>query len=1429
MSDIARDTQISYPDLIDDRYRVEKVLGKGGMAIVYHVVDIKTGREEALKQLSVKQDTHNLKEVAELFEHEFHILAQLAHPRVIEVYDFGKNVIGPYYTMELLDGGDIRELAPLPWKRVCSLFIDVCSALSLIHSRRQLHRDLTPSNVRCTRDGKAKLIDFGAMTPMGPCKQLIGTPPFTPPEVVGLQSIDARSDLYALGATIYYALTARTAYRAGSFQELRDAWRSRPLPPSAIVEDIPRELDDLVRSLINLDALARPINAAEVMEKLSAIAGMEIDNTLTVSQAYLSKPMLVGRNDQVVPVRRQMMQAINGTGTTFFIDGASGVGRSRFLDACVLEGRVVGATVLRADASDSYAGAWGAVKTLAAQLTDALPEIALEEAKPHIALLGQILPDLVRKLDAFKAATPGTLPPASLAATRSVPGSTFDHSAEIWSRGYSTRPPPPDERSSIPVRASRAPQELRPRIQTALIDWWLKVAEQRCLVVAVDDIHRMDEPSAACIALLSRRLSGVMMLLAVTAESDAPEGAPVAMKMLRLTDSVIHLGDLKLENTEKLMSSIFGETAHLKLVASRIQEISCGNPRAVMQLLQHLVDTGIIRYQTGAWALPGAIDAADLPASVNEALTAKARQLRAEALHLAQTIALDPDQRFSYDECQLLSGRCETGRLIRDLDELVAAEILSTDGLNYWLSQQGWAPILVDTTDEADKNALHLRMAEMFEKRGNDQFRVGQHLLSGGQSERALDVFIRFSEASRALTDKSPQAFSGLIQSLPKNWFETYQTAIGICETIGKPLASVYALRTRLSGLTAVTGNNDNTSLIRLIEQLSSESGVSSYYELGDSVDPQARLARAFEIAQQKYDTRSASERVLSPFEAIRELAKVLIQAIGQISTTYDFGLWQTLPSLKPYGALSPTLQVVDNLVQAIGHRIVSRCERACQAYREILERTAQPDRAGLEETHHMYLRFGVMRGVGMMEAAMGLSSALEWAQQIEIDPTHQVNAWRIRMLFYTWQGAASGADECKQRIERLQIENTPTQWFEGSHLGQEVFAYALSDDLTGIKQNLDDIKQVASAFSGWKSTLAYARGEYQRIRGDYHRALEELKGALEQTAPGRNHDWPYIASAYLRTLNALGQYEQTVVEGRRLIEAAKAQSLNFVVNYLQMPLAEAEARQGLGAEAVISADAVIASFNGFGTTGLSLGLAYETRAHVGALLKDDEAFERNAKLCAAQYQAGHNRALVAKYQKLMQEARGAMMEISAELACAADFTQMSMIAAQTQMATLLEGCSGPKERAARSLALLIKLANCTGGFLYIMKEQGPELSATDSQQAPPPEMETLVQDRLNEEIAGEEDITQEGDDDDDDEQDDESSLADTTDWATQMGDEYRSVLLGHNTSQGFAITGMAILVTNPRNEYIFPAETVEKVSRSLYDSGDAAKVYASE
>jgi serine/threonine protein kinase len=177
----ASDQNAAGPELVGGCYRIEVALGRGGMARVYRVLDERSGQRLALKQLVAEGDQSAA--LRSMFEHEYHTLVQLAHPCIVRVFDYGLNALSPYYTMELLEGADAREAnrsQALSVRQICVVLRDAASALALIHSRRMVHRDVSPRNLWCTPDGRAKLIDFGTLVAMGLQTQIVGTPPFVP-------------------------------------------------------------------------------------------------------------------------------------------------------------------------------------------------------------------------------------------------------------------------------------------------------------------------------------------------------------------------------------------------------------------------------------------------------------------------------------------------------------------------------------------------------------------------------------------------------------------------------------------------------------------------------------------------------------------------------------------------------------------------------------------------------------------------------------------------------------------------------------------------------------------------------------------------------------------------------------------------------------------------------------------------------------------------------------------------------------------------------------------------------------------------------------------------------------------------------------------------------------------------------------------------
>jgi serine/threonine protein kinase len=245
--------------------------------------------------------------------------------------------------MELLDGRDLSDLAPVTPPRACELLRDVASALAFLHTHRLVHRDLAPRNVRCTSEGRAKLIDFGVIASPGISGDIAGTPPVISPENVRGLPIDHRADLFGLGALAFFLLTGRHAFPARGLEDLESLWRGGPPPLSSFVPAAPPALVDLVTSLLRLDPLGRPATAAEVIVRLGAVAGLAPVPEVEVTHGYLSSAAMIGRQREVEALRRRLSKAQSCTGGAILIEGPSGRGKSRLLREMGLEAQLAGA------------------------------------------------------------------------------------------------------------------------------------------------------------------------------------------------------------------------------------------------------------------------------------------------------------------------------------------------------------------------------------------------------------------------------------------------------------------------------------------------------------------------------------------------------------------------------------------------------------------------------------------------------------------------------------------------------------------------------------------------------------------------------------------------------------------------------------------------------------------------------------------------------------------------------------------------------------------------------------------------------------------------------------------------------------------------------------------------------------------------------
>jgi serine/threonine protein kinase len=204
------------------RYEVEDELGTGGMAVVYLARDPYMQRQVAIKVLAYQLTSDALYQ--EYFQREAEVIAALEHPCIVPVFDFGRHGNQPYIVMRYMAGGSLQDRlnkGELKARDMAHIVERVAEGLDAAHARGIIHRDVKPANILFDVSGEAFLSDFGLAKSLNRSSGMtgalfVGTPEYMSPEQVRNERLDGRSDVYALGVTLYYALAGRLPYHDDS-------------------------------------------------------------------------------------------------------------------------------------------------------------------------------------------------------------------------------------------------------------------------------------------------------------------------------------------------------------------------------------------------------------------------------------------------------------------------------------------------------------------------------------------------------------------------------------------------------------------------------------------------------------------------------------------------------------------------------------------------------------------------------------------------------------------------------------------------------------------------------------------------------------------------------------------------------------------------------------------------------------------------------------------------------------------------------------------------------------------------------------------------------------------------------------------------------------------------------------------------------------
>lgn len=1315
------------------------------MAQVHRARDLSNGQLVGLKWLrQAEDDAHSQStQAADFLEREFHTLVQLAHPRIVKAFDYGVDPeYGPYYTMELLDGGDVRDLSPLPLEQACSLAYEACSALAFLHSRRLIHRDITPRNIRRTNDGQAKLIDFGLLSAFGPGGLIVGTPPYMAPEVVNLVALDGRCDLFALGGTLYFALTGRVAYPARRVQQLHDIWRSAPVPPSRLVAGIPRELDALVLELLRPNAGARPKNAAEVMDRLRPFVP-SVPDELRTAQAYLSTPTLVERGQEVAVFRKGARKMLRVRGASLLIEGDSGTGRSRMLDAFVLEAKLVGASAARAGGLDGGARPFGVVRALVQQLASASPDAVGE--------LGQRLPDIHDKL--FSS------PPAG----ETGRGGEIRHAVRDWVREGIDRD----------------------ALQDALETWFGNLTHLRPLALAVDDLPLVDEPSASVLAAVAQSSGRKRLLCALAHARGATPLAPKAVDLLERHCQRLELRPLSGDGTAELLTSVFGNVPHVTLLAGRLHRLTGGNPRACLELAQHLVDRSLVTYEGGSWVIPRELPDDALPTSLGEAFGQRVAQLDPSARMLAELMALSLVGRVSLKHLGRIDGH-DPGTWQRSVRELQMAQVITGDASGYALAHDEWRRAVCAALDAETAKARHRTLADML---GHDDNRVlaGHHRLKAGQPEEGFSLLC-FSELPMA---EALLALNQHARSLGTRYAApALDHALTLAEQTKRSGRDLFLLRSIMVSQAALGEDiaHYHRAAGPLLAQARRDSGYDDWLLLTDEPDPMQRTLKAFGAAQARYDAMPEDERVNSPVDGIRALSLFVVTSIAVGTRSLEIELVRGLPELlEPFVPLSPIVAALQGNARATRmatHHIDLEGARA--VWLEVIAALEQVEPDPINDQ----VRTAIYFAIGTMEARIGLPNADKWADKLDSDPHQAVNAEHIRRLAALQRGDLEAGQQHRERAELLMLRDNPRQMFAAPQA--ELTPLAIARDLTGLKEVCQRIEVLADRHPGWRPWLQAARAYQLRLRGAPEAALELANRTVEQLEHGIGERAPVPAWSLLTAIRAellldMGDPEAALRAADRALHSCRR--YGFPTTEIERIRAQALGAGGQTRPALEALETLAEARQQAGVRGLLLGIIHETAARVALQGRDEDAFHRHAERAAEHYDAEHSALLSARYERLLDDARRSHL--------VSDQTGLGAIVSNnhttqpglSHIDTVMTGCEGPGERAARSLALLCEAAGAPMGHLFLIREGGLQRAASNAPDAFTEELTDMAREFLDAQVS-EEVMTQtvsvalpeRG------------ATAIPTIWTTQDGVRYRALPLEGLDEGDDAIAGVVML-----------------------------------
>jgi hypothetical protein len=1170
-SDAARSAD---PSETTGRYRIRRQLAVGGMGAIHVAFDGLARREVAYKRLKVANESSRARLTA-LFEREYNALRQLQHPNIVEVFDYGLDAEGPYYTMELLAGKDLAAAAPLPLGEAARILRDVASALALVHARRMVHRDVTPANVRLRQDGRAKLLDFGALAEFGVAKEVVGTPSFIAPECLVGGQLGAFTDLFALGALAYWVLTRRHAYPARSIGELIEAWEIPVVPPSEHLPELPKEIDELVLSLLERDPAARPASAAHVIERLTAIADLPPEqDEAQVAFSYLTHPPLVGRDLVLGQARRFIEGATRGQGRAVIVEGTSGLGRSALLDQLAVDAELSGANVLRFQPSGKREG---------------------ELAQSVLQWMRALAPALLRAQLAKN--------PALVRETRA------------------------------PLRLAETPAQIserRTKVTAAMQAAIEELSQQAPLVLLVDDLQRADVESLSLLASLARVTAGSGILLFLALEDGATGSDVSALSNLRAIATPLVLRPLTETDLDTMVETVFGSVPNAHRLSRYLHAQSGGNPGQCMDLCRVLLQQKEIRYALGGFALP--FDPRVEVRGARALSLTRLADLGQTSLALMRLLSLSE---AALSDAQLKSTLgVGDDQLVAASEQLCARNLARRSGEHLALASESLRGAVRDSLGEAEATALHAALGKCIVEHGDgsaeSKLAACNHLLNAGQEDAAIALVwepLRRAMLPLASVAACVPVLERLLGIMRRRghpdehcWMLLWPLVIagywGDLNSVRPYRDPALEALANLSGMALAKRLGP-----RLGKKLALIVGI-LYGMLRVACMPRRFRPLSYRDVMQRF------------FSSVTMTTAVAASAFEPEVATRVASLLDPAEAMKEN---SPG-RVAREFAVATAETCSGQLVRAGARYGWILEQLAKHQifdalgQAGFRDgaTH------GRAQALVTSGAPNALELADELAGCHAFFRPH---AELIKMTFHGYRGEKERADFHRKQAEMLALQGGVAWTMFAMLGLRTAYNAMGSQDTLAVMQASVDLERAAQVAPNTALYRDLCRAYVATVRGQPDAALEIYERIASSTHARLMPALELDASFHAEALMRLGKHEQAKARCEAAIALRREQGVaEFTLRFTLQQLAMAEARLGnlaRGKELLEQLEpAVLAS-----EAPLPIGAICRDRARIALLERDAVAFDKHFEAMLSAFRQTKNQALILQCRRLLAEA----------------------------------------------------------------------------------------------------------------------------------------------------------------------------------------------